>query len=92
MRRSRRRFAVCRGHSSYIVPILQRLQKEEVKLQIEGPFLTSEEYEEGCSIQHVRFLKRKFTIDDNELRISIDPKYVKKLTELLSLDKKQSRK
>ena len=74
-----------------VVPLLERLQKK-VKLQVEGPFLTPQEREAGYSLQHVRFLKRKFTYEDHELRISIDPKYVKKLTEVLQLDKKQSRK
>ena len=60
--------------------------------QVEGPFLTPEEREAGYSLQRVRFLKRKYTFEDNELRISIDPKYVKKLTEVLELDKKHSRK
>ena len=79
------------GIIEVVVPLLERLQKK-VKLQVEGPFLTPEEREAGYSLQHVRFLKRKFTYEDHELRISIDPKYVKKLTEVLQLDKKQSRK
>ena len=69
-----------------------RWKLKKVKLQVEGPFLTPEEREAGYSLQHVRFLKRKFTYEDRELRISIDPKYVKKLSEVLQLDKKQSRK
>ena len=79
------------GIVEVVVPLLERLQKK-VKLQVEGPFLTPEEREAGYSLQHVRFLKRKYTLEDHELRISIDPKYVKKLTEVLQLDKKQSRK
>ena len=79
------------GIIEVVVPLLERLQKK-VKLQVEGPLLTPEEREAGYSLQHVRFLKRKFTYEDHELRISIDPKYVKKLTEVLQLDKKQSRK
>ena len=49
-----------------------------MKLQVEGPFLTPEEREAGHSLQHVRFLQRKFTYEDH--------------TEILQLDKKQSRK
>ena len=79
------------GIIEVVVPLLERLQKK-VKLQVEGPFLTPEEKEAGYSLQHVRFLKRKFTYEDHELRISIDPKYVKKLSEVLQLDKKQPRK
>ena len=79
------------GIIEVVVPLLERLQKK-VKLQVEGPFLTPEEREAGYSLQHVRFLKRKFTCEDHEFRIFIDPKYVKKLTEVLQLDKKQSRK
>ena len=79
------------GIIEVVVPLLERLQKK-VKLQVEGPFLTPEEREAGYSLQRVRFLKRKFTYEDHELRISIDPKYVKKLTEVLQLDKRQSRK
>ena len=79
------------GIIEIVVPLLERLQKK-VKLQVEGPFLTPEEREAGYSLQHVRFLKRKYTFEDHELRISIDPKYVKQLTEVLQLDKKQSRK
>ena len=79
------------GIIEIVVPLLERLQKK-VKLQVEGPFLTPEEREAGYSLQHVRFLKRKYTFEDHELRISIDPTYVKKLTEVLQLDKKQARK
>ena len=78
------------GIIEVVVPLLERLQKK-VKLQVEGPFLTPEEREAGYSLQRVRFLKRKYTYEDHELRISIDPKYVKKLSEVLQLDKKQPR-
>ena len=74
-------------------PHLRKIaEKGRVKLQIEGPCATPEEYEEGYSVQRVSFLKTKYTFDNNELRISIDLMYVKELTELLSLGKKHSRK
>ena len=63
--------------------------KKKVNLQIEGPLLSEEEYERRYSEESVKFLKRKYTYQDYELRIASDSKYSKKLTEILKLEKKK---
>ena len=76
------------GKKHTIEPILAHLKKK-VNLQIEGPLLNEEEYEKGYSEESVKFLKRKYTYQDYELRIASDSKYSKKLTEILKLEKKK---
>ena len=59
------------GKQKTVEPILRSLEKK-VKLQIEGPFLTEEEYNRGYSEGSVRFLKRKYSFENHELRICSD--------------------
>ena len=64
--------------------------KKKVKLQIEGPLLSEEDYEKGFSEESVKFLKRKYIFQESELRIFSDSKYSKKLTEMLKLEKEEA--
>ncbi|CAE7812347.1 GIP [Symbiodinium sp. CCMP2592] len=65
--------------------------KKKVNLQIEGPLLNEEDYEKGFSEETVKFLKRKYTYEQHELRVHSDSKYVKKLVEILKLEKKKAK-
>ena len=76
------------GFVKYVLPILKKLGLK-VKLQIEGPFLTEEEREAGFSASSIKFLKRKYTFENGQLKISSDPKYSNKLCELLNLWKRK---
>ena len=78
------------GKEHTVEPILERLRKK-VRLQVEGPFLTKEDYEGGHSSSSVRLLKRKYIFEDNELKIFSDSKYSKKLAEILGLQKKKKK-
>ncbi|CAE7249321.1 unnamed protein product [Symbiodinium sp. CCMP2592] len=73
-----------------IEPILKNLKKK-VNLQVEGPLLNEEDYEKGFSEETVKFLKRKYTYEHHELRVHSDSKYVKKLVEILKLEKKRAK-
>ncbi|CAE7837472.1 GIP [Symbiodinium sp. CCMP2592] len=65
--------------------------KKKVNLQVEGPLLNEEDYEKGFSEETVKFLKRKYTYEQHELRVHSDSKYVKKLVEILKLEKKKAK-
>ncbi|CAE7356333.1 GIP [Symbiodinium sp. CCMP2592] len=78
------------GKKEDIEPILKNLKKK-VNLQVEGPLLNEEDYEKGFSEETVKFLKRKYTYEQHELRVHSDSKYVKKLVEILKLEKKKAK-
>ncbi|CAE7331272.1 RE1 [Symbiodinium sp. CCMP2592] len=78
------------GKKEVIEPILRNLKKT-VNLQVEGPLLNEEDYEKGFSEETVKFLKRKYTYEHHELRVHSDNKYVKKLVEILKLEKKKAK-
>ena len=78
------------GKSSNLEPKLSKL-RETYELKVEGPFLTEQELEIGESHQTIRFLKRKFSYHNHELRITSDPKYLAKLKEELKLTTKASK-
>ena len=73
-----------------VAPILKNLSKK-VKLQVEGPFLTDEDYRSGYSKSSVRFLKRKYSFEDGRLFVRPDSKYVTKLLENLGLEKRKEK-
>eukprot|EP00439_Symbiodinium_sp_Y106_P011683 s659_g1.t1 len=79
------------GKKETIEPILARLKKK-VNLQIGGPLLNEEDCERGFSEGSVKFLKRKYMLQDFELKIFSDGTYSKKLTEILKLEKKKKNK
>ncbi|CAE7586204.1 GIP [Symbiodinium sp. CCMP2592] len=83
-------FTVFYGKKEVIEPILRNLKKK-VNLQVEGPLLNEEDYEKGFSEETVKFLKRKYTYEQHELRVHSDSKYVKKLVEILKLEKKKAK-
>ncbi|CAE7243558.1 unnamed protein product [Symbiodinium sp. CCMP2592] len=78
---------VLRGDVS---PVLKNLGAR-VKLQIEGPFLTQDDYNRGWSENTVRFLKRKFCYDSGRLFVRPDGKYVTKLLALLNLGNRKEK-
>eukprot|EP00439_Symbiodinium_sp_Y106_P000302 s8784_g1.t1 len=78
------------GKEHTLAAILANLKKK-VKLQVEGPFLTKEEYERGFSTSSVRFLKRKYVFQDHELKIFSDSKRSKKLVDIIGLQKTKSK-
>ncbi|CAE7216862.1 GIP [Symbiodinium sp. CCMP2592] len=83
-------FWLKRRKKEVIEPILKN-PKKKVNLQVEGPLLNEEDYEKGFSEEAVKFLKRKYTYEHHELRVHSDSKYVKKLVEILKLEKKKAK-
>ena len=78
------------GKAAVVKPVLEALAKK-VKLQVEGPFLTEEDYRNGFSKQSVRFLKRRYSYEDGKLFVRPDTKYVTKLLEKLHLGSRREK-
>ena len=62
-----------------------------MKLPVEGPFLTEEDYRNGFPKQSVRFVKRRYSYEDGKLYVRPDNKYVIKLLEKLRLGSRKEK-